>query len=142
MFVQAVRQEKLDYETLIKGFRENYLSIILANLLVFALVALGIFALIIPGIIIGCRLAFTAYIVMDKKLDPIEAVETSWRMTRGHGWKIFFMGFCSFFIYIFGLIMLLVGIFPAMIWVSSSFATLYQSVLNEKEKPVEAPVEA
>jgi hypothetical protein len=63
-------------------------------------------------------------------------------MTRGHGWKIFFMGFCSFFIYIFGLIMLLVGIFPAMIWVSSSFATLYQSVLNEKEKPVEAPMEA
>jgi hypothetical protein len=142
MFVQSVRQEKLDYETLIKGFRENYLSIVLANLLVIALVALGIFALIIPGIIIGCRLAFTAYLVMDKKLDPIEAVETSWRMTRGHGWTIFFMGFSSFFIYIFGLIMLLVGIFPAMIWVSSSFATLYQSVLNEKEKLVEVPVEA
>jgi hypothetical protein len=142
MFVQSVRQEKPDYETLIKGFSENYLSIVLANLLVTALVALGLFALIIPGIIIGCRLAFTAFLVMDKKLDPIEAVETSWRMTRGHGWTIFFMGFSSFFIYIFGLILLLVGIFPAAIWVSSSFATLYQSVLNEKEKPVEATTEA
>jgi magnesium-transporting ATPase (P-type) len=138
MFVQSVRKDKLDFETLIKGFRENYLSIILANLLVTALVALGLFALIIPGIIIGCRLAFTAYLVMDKKLDPIEAVETSWRMTRGHGWTIFLMGFSSFFIYIFGLIMLLVGIFPAMIWVSSSFASLYQSVLNEKEALTEA----
>jgi uncharacterized membrane protein len=142
MFVQSVRQEVPDFETLIKGFRENYLSIVLANLLVTALVALGIFALIIPGIVIGCRLAFTAYLVMDKKLDPIEAVETSWRMTRGHGWTIFFMGFSSFFIYIFGLILLLVGIFPAMIWVSSSFATLYQSVLLEKEKPVEVTAEA
>lgn len=140
MFVQSVREEKLDFETLIKGFRENYLSIILANLLVTALVILGMFALIIPGIIIGCRLAFTAYLVMDKKLDPIEAVETSWRMTRGHGWTIFLMGFSAFFIYIFGLIMLFVGIFPAIIWVSSSFATLYQSVLNEKEKPAEAVV--
>ena len=83
MFVQSVRQEKPDFETLIKGFRENYLSIVLANLLVTALVAMGIFALIIPGIIIGCRLAFVAYLVMDKKLDPIEAVETSLETDEG-----------------------------------------------------------
>jgi uncharacterized membrane protein len=116
---------------------ENYLHIILANLLVFALVVLGCFALLIPGIIIGCRLAFVSYIVMDKKLDPIEAVEMSWRMTRGHGWKIFFMAIISFFIMIFGLIMLIVGIFPALVWISSSFAALYESVNKEKEQPVE-----
>ena len=138
MFIQAVRQEKVDFETLIKGFRENYLSIILANLLVGALVALGIFALIIPGIIIGCRLVFVSYLVMDKKLDPIEAVETSWRLTRGHGWTVFFMGFVSFFIIIFGFVLLIVGVFPAIIWVGSSFASLYQSVLLEKERPAEA----
>ena len=74
---------------------------------------------------------------MDKKLDPIEAVEMSWRMTRGHGWKIFFMGILSFFIIIFGLIMLIVGIFPALVWVSSSFAALYESVNREKEKIAE-----
>lgn len=137
IFVKAVRKEKPDFELLIKGFWENYLHIILANLLVFALVMLGLFALIVPGIIIGCRLAFTAYIVMDKKLDPIEAVELSWKLTRGHGWTIFLMGFVSFFIYILGLMLLLVGIFPAIMWVKSSFASLYQSVLLEKEKPVE-----
>jgi hypothetical protein len=134
MFVQAVRQEKPDFELLISGFRENYLSIILANLLVCALIGLGIFALIIPGIIIACRLSFVSYIIMDKKVDPIEAVEMSWRLTRGHGWTIFFMGFVSIFIVIFGFIMLLVGIFPAAIWISSSFATLYESVCREKEK--------
>jgi uncharacterized membrane protein len=117
---------------------ENYLHIVLANLLVFALVILGLFALIIPGIIIACRLVFVSYIIMDKKLDPIEAVEMSWRLTRGHGWQIFLMGFVSIFIIIFGLLMLIVGIFPALIWISSSFATLYESVLREKEKPAEA----
>jgi hypothetical protein len=137
IFVQAVRKVKPDFEYLIKGFMENYLHIVLANLLVFALVVLGFFALIIPGIIIGCRLAFVSYIIMDKKLDPIEAVEMSWRLTRGHGWQIFFMGFVSIFIIIFGLLMFLVGIFPALIWISSSFASLYESVLREKEKPVE-----
>src|SRR5512140_317761 len=96
IFVQAVRKIKPDFELLISGFWTNYLYIILANLLVFALIVLGLFALIIPGIIIACRLAFTAFIVMDKKLDPIEAVELSWKLTRGHGWTIFLMGFVSF----------------------------------------------
>ena len=138
IFVQAVRRIKPDFELLIKGFMENYLNIILANLLVFALVVLGCFALIIPGIIIGCRLVFVSYIIMDKKLDPIEAVEMSWRLTRGHGWQIFLMGLVSFFIIIFGLILLIIGIFPAIMWISSSFATLYESVLKEKEKVAEA----
>ncbi len=138
IFVQAVRKIKPDFEYLIKGFMENYLSIVLANLLVFALVVMGFFALIIPGIIIACRLVFVSYIIMDKKLDPIEAVELSWRLTRGHGWQIFFMAIASFFICIFGLMLLIVGIFPAIIWISSSFAALYESVLREKEKPAEA----
>ena len=68
---------------------------------------------------------------MDKGLDPIEAVEESWRLTRGHGWKIFFMGFVSIFIAIFGLILVFVGILPAIIWISSSFASLYEQVLGD-----------
>jgi len=137
IFVQAARKIKPDFEYLIKGFWENYLYIILANLLVVALAVLGFFALVVPGIIIACRLVFVSYIVMDKKLDPIEAVELSWKLTRGHGWTIFLMGLTSFFIFIFGLALMFVGVFPAIIWISSSFAALYQSVLLEKEKPVE-----
>jgi len=53
------------------------------------------------------------------------------------------MAFVSFFIYIFGLMLILVGILPATMWVKSSFASLYQSVLIEKEKPAEeVPVAA
>jgi len=133
MFLQAVRDTRPDFNTLVRGFRENYLSIVLANLLTISLVMLGVVALIVPGIIIGCRLAFVGYLVMDKKLDPIMAVEESWKMTRGHGWTIFFMAIVSFFIYIAGLCLIFVGVFPAAMWVSSSFASLYQAVLVEKE---------
>lgn len=136
IFVQAVRRIQPDFEYLIKGFMQNYFHIVLANLLVTALIILGFFALIIPGIILACRLAFVSYIVMDKKLDPIEAVELSWKLTRGHGWQIFFMGISSFFIIIFGLCLMIVGIFPAIMWVASSFASLYESVLREKEPAV------
>jgi hypothetical protein len=84
---------------------------------------------------------------MDKGLDPIRAAEESWRLTRGHGWKIFLMGFLSFFIYIAGFICFFIGVLVSDMWVKSSYATLYQSVLIEKgmyqvaEAPVtEAPV--
>ena len=132
LFVHAVRRQNIDFRWLVKGFSENYLNIILSCLLVFALVMIGIIFLIIPGIIIGCRLAFVAYLVMDKNLDPIAAIEESWRLTKGYGWTIFFMGFVSFFIVLFGLLMLIVGIFPAIIWVSSAHAVLYQDILAEK----------
>jgi hypothetical protein len=133
MFVQAVRDIRPDFNMIVRGFRENYLGIVLASLLTFALVALGFIMLIIPGIIVACRLAFVGYLVMDKKLDPIMAVEESWKMTRGHGWMIFWLAIVSFFIIIAGLCVVIVGIFPASVWVGSAFATLYQDVLAERD---------
>jgi hypothetical protein len=132
MFLQAVRDIRPDFNLLVSGFKENYLGIVLASLLTFSLIMLGIIALIVPGIIIACRLAFVGYLVMDKKLDPIMAVEESWKMTKGHGWTVFFMGIVSFFIYIAGFCLLIVGIFPASIWVGSSFASLYETIRTER----------
>jgi uncharacterized membrane protein len=130
LFVQAVRGIRIDVKNIIAGFN-NYLNVVLANLLVMALVGIATVALIIPGIIVGCRLAFVSYLVMDKNYDPITAVETSWKMTRGHGWKIFGLGFISIFIFIAGLALFIVGILPAIMWIKASFASLYQAVLTE-----------
>lgn len=130
MFVQAVRGQKLNFHTLLAGF-QNYLHVVLAHLLVTALIGLALVALIIPGIIVACRLAFVSYLVMDKNLDPIEAVETSWKMTRGYGFTIFGLGVTSIFVGFVGLLCLIVGIFPAVIWIKASFASLYQAILME-----------
>jgi len=138
IFVHAARDIRPKFETLIQGFKENYLYIVLANLLATALIMLGFIFLIIPGIIVACRLAFVSYLVMDKKLDPIIAVEESWKLTKGHGWTIFFMGFVSIFIFILGLALLFVGVLPAIMWISSSFASLYEAVLTEKNAQIES----
>ena len=132
MFVQAVRAEKPEFETLIVGFRKNYLHIVLANVLVGALVVMGFIFLIVPGIIVACRLTFVPYLVIDKGLDPIAAVEESWKMTKGHGWTVFGMAVLSFFIAILGLILCFIGILPAIMWISSSFASLYEGIQAER----------
>jgi len=130
MFVKAVRGEKADFHNLVRGFKENYPDIVLANIMVFGIVLLGMAFLIIPGIILSCRLVFVKYLVMDKKLAPMEALEESWRMTEGYAWTIFFLGFISIFIIMFGFLLLIIGVLPAIAYVSSTFASLYEAILT------------
>ncbi|MGD9928779.1 MAG: hypothetical protein AB7U05_02065 [Mangrovibacterium sp.] len=136
VYLDAVRDKEIDLKKLFAGFN-NYLNIILANLLKTALVVMGFLFLIIPGIVLLCRLAFVSYLVMDEKLDPIQAIERSWKLTRGIGWNIFFMGILSFFIGLLGIVLLIIGIFPALIWIHSSFATIFQAALNRENGTIE-----
>jgi len=136
IYLRAIRDEPIDIQEMFVGFK-NYVNIILAHLLATAIIVLGFIFFIIPGIIFACRLVFVPYLVMDRNLDAIKAVEKSWQMTYGHGWKIFAMGIMSFFIIVFGLILLIVGVFPAAMWVSSAFASLYHSIDHDEKMNLE-----
>lgn len=137
IFLQGVRGDRVEIKRIFDGFG-NYVNIILANLLVFGLFFIGLVVFIVPGIYVACRLAFTSYLVMDEELDPVAAVEASWRMTRGHAWKIFVLALLSILIFIGGLVLLLVGLFPALMWAKASFASLYLSISQSNSaQPVE-----
>lgn len=140
LFLKAMRGEDADIKYLFDGFRTKYLKIVLANLIVVALTIIGFIMLIVPGIIVLCRLAFVSYLIMDKDLEPMQAVEKSWQMTRGQGWKIFGMGILAFFLYIGGIIVFIVGVLISIMWVHSAFATLYQSVLNQNDDDNPIPI--
>jgi len=135
VFLKAVRGESFKAYEIFYAF-QNLGNIILANILVFAIIGAGIVLLIVPGIIFACKLVFVPFLVTDQKMDAIEAIKKSWEMTRGFGWTIFGMGVMSFFIALAGVICLIVGIFPAAIWISCAFATLYWSV-SLKQKTVQ-----
>ena len=142
MYLRAIRNEKFEISEMFDGFKKNYINIILANLLTIAIVGLGFVFLIVPGIILACRLAFVSYLVMDKNMEPIAAVEKSWEMTKGHGWQIFGMGLLVIPIVIGGLICFIVGIVFSIIWISAAFASMYHAVdLEEKEQLDEFVVE-
>jgi uncharacterized membrane protein len=127
LYLKMARDQVYQIGELFDGFK-NYLNIIIANLLVTALVALGFIMLVIPGIIVACRLCFVPYIIMDQKLDPIKAVEKSWQMTRGHGWKIFGIAMTAIPIFIAGLICMIVGVLFSIMWIHMAFASLYYSI--------------
>lgn len=138
LYLRGVRDEKMEISELFDGFRKNYLNIILAHLLFIAIVGIGLIFLIIPGIILACRLAFIPYLVMDKNLEPVAAMEKSWELTRGHGWTVFGMAMLAIPVFIAGLLCLLVGAFIALMWIWASFAALYHAMDLEDRQRLEA----
>lgn len=136
IYLRGIRNEEIDLGELFVGFKNNYLNIILANLLLFAIIGIGFVFLIIPGIILACRLSFVTYLVMDKGMDPVGAVEKSWTMTRGYGWKIFGIFLLAIPIFFAGIIFFVVGVIFAMIWIHAAITALYHAVDLEDQKRI------
>lgn len=130
IFVKGVRGDKVEVKSIFDGFK-NYINVVLASLLTFGLIGIGMIVFVIPGIYVACRLAFVSYLVMDEGLDPIAAVEASWRITRGHALKIFVLGFLSIIMFILGFALLIVGTLPATMWIKAAFAALYLSITSQ-----------
>ena len=128
-YLKAARGEKPEIQDLTKVL-ENYWNILLANILSGAIIFIGLILLIVPGIIFACKLAFVPYLVMEKKMDAVAAVQESWRLTNGHALTIFVMALLAIPIAIGGLILFGVGIILAQMWISLSFASLYHAVIS------------
>ncbi len=126
-YLKAARGDQPKVKDIFEVF-QNYVNAILANLLVSAIICIGLFLLIVPGIIFACKLAFVPYLVVDRKMEAIEAVKESWRMTKGHAWQVFLIGLLAIPIAIAGLICLGVGVIVAIMWVSLAVASLYHAV--------------
>jgi len=126
-YLKAARGDKLEIKNMFEAFR-NYWNAVLANVLVSVIVIIGFALLIIPGIIFACKLAFTPYLVVDRKMEVIEAVKESWRITNGHAWKVFLIGLLGIPISIAGLICFGVGIIVSIMWISLAIASLYHSI--------------
>ena len=132
--LRAARGDKLEIKDMFEAFK-NYVNVVLANLLAGAIIVIGLVLLIVPGIIFACKLAFIPYLVIDRKMEAIEAVKESWRMTGGHAWKVFFIGILAVLLAIAGLICFGVGIIFAIIWIRLAFASLYHAVATSGGAP-------
>jgi len=101
-------------------------------------VAIGFILLIIPGIIAAIALMFTPYLIVDRKLGPIEAMKESARMTKGHRWRLFLFGIVLGLLNIAGALALLVGLFVSIPVSALALVHVYRA-LEKKEAPT-API--
>ncbi len=89
----------------------------------------GIILLIIPGIYISIRMSFAYYILIDKKLTPMEAIRESWKLTEGKVWKLF----CFYFIMFFFLLVTFLAFFLTIPFMQVVHVTLYNRLIKKDE---------
>lgn len=124
VFAQAARGEAVAFPDVWEGFR-NYGSALAAAILGGLAVGLGLLLLVVPGIWIGLRLAFVPYLVPERGLGPIEALETSWAQTEGHALQLLGLGLLATVVGLLGLLAFGVGLLLALVFVQLALASFY-----------------
>jgi uncharacterized membrane protein len=107
--LQVARGGRPPLDTVFKGSR-YFVSLLLGQLLLALVVALGMVLLIVPGIILALGLLFWSYLIVDKHLAPIEAMKASWALTMGHKMNLAVFGILSFLVGLGGLLACCVGV--------------------------------
>ena len=85
MGAKQARHEQVQFRDLFAGF-QCLLPLLIAGIAVVGAIALGSAILIVPGLYLCGCLCFVPILIIDKKMRPLDAVQTSWRTTRNHAW--------------------------------------------------------
>ncbi len=131
--LKAARGDKVEVKDMLEPFK-NYFNAVLANILVDVVIVVGLFFFIAPGIYFAVKLAFVPFLIVDRKLDAIEAFKESWRMTSGFGGEIFLIGLLTIPIYIGGFILLGVGVIISSLWVAAAVASMFHAVVVRRKR--------
>ena len=115
-----------------KGF-EVFVPSLLAGILISIFVGLGYFFLIIPGIIISALYMFALPLIMEKKMEFWEAMETSRKLVTKNWFELsIFMLVLSIFQFI-GFLLLLIGLLVAVPVMFAAIAYAYCDLIGLEE---------
>lgn len=118
----------------------TYVKFIAACIAYCILVWVGLICCIIPGIIIGVRLMFTPFILLDEpETELTEAFKKSWVMTSGNFWSLFGLLIVALLINVVGFVCCCIGvIFTAVMAVFMMVIAYYQlkDNVNDFGQPV------
>ncbi len=143
-FLRTSRGTHVDFKNLFDDFSAGkFVQYVLTNIIVGLFVIVGIFLLVIPGIIVGSMLAFTSYIIMDEprniswKSDHFwKAIKKSVAMTKGVRWKLFCFFLILLGINILGALALGLGLLVSIPVSGLAFAALYDKFVGTRVEPV------
>ena len=113
-------------------FINYFICTIIENLVV----GIGLILLIIPGIFFLVRFSLGLYVLVDRDLGPIEALQRSWKIVRGCSWKVLGLILVCLLIDFVGLCLLVVGLLVTIPITIIAFALLYRELEAQTFKEV------
>ena len=115
---------------------EHFLNMLGATILQSIIVLVGLVLLIIPGIIASLLLSMTQLSVIDKKLNPIDALKESYRLTRPHLWPLFVFMLAIIVLNLIGLVALVIGLLVTLPVSLIAVAHVYRKLTAAQEPMV------
>ena len=111
------------------GF-QNFIQLVLLNLVMGILIALGFILLIIPGIYLAVSYTFALPLILERNMDFWTAMETS-RKEIGQRWfQIFGFGILLFLLNLLGAIALGIGLFVTLPITFCAIAIAYRKIFG------------
>jgi uncharacterized membrane protein len=133
IFLDIYDGKKAEISTLFTTY-EQYFDFFICCLLVTLIVVAGIILLIAPGIIWALKYQFALYLVIDRKMKPIDAIKLSGKMTHGHKVNLFLFWWVVLGVCVLGFLCCCVGIVPAGIVTVFAYIHIYRTLLADYEK--------
>ena len=131
-FLNLIRKEDIRYERLFDGYKDFIRTFLLEFFYCIAIV-IGLFLLIVPGIIVAIGLSMAPYILKDDpQISAMDALMKSWKMTNGHKMKLFWLGLSFIGWIILGLITFGIGFFLIAPYIETTFAHYYEDLKKEQ----------
>lgn len=115
----------------------NYLLVIkywLGSVIFGLIVLLGILLFLVPGIIWAIKLQYYSFLIVEKKMGPIEAFRLSWQITKGNKWQLFLLGILLGLITLLGVLALVVGLLISIPTTMLAQAYVYRKLLSQDKK--------
>jgi uncharacterized membrane protein len=119
--------ERPIFENLFDGLAHfhKYLG---ACIIVSFAVMMGLLLLIVPGIVFLIRLWFLGFVIVDSKAGPLEAIQQSWDISRGHTKSLLGFFFILIGLNLLGLICLGVGVLVTLPISGLALAHIYRTL--------------
>ena len=126
-------QYRFDINNILHGFTcGKYLNVVFTNLLVNIFTAFWTLLFIIPGIIKGYAYAMTPYILAENpNIKPMQAINLSCRMTKGHKLDLFVLGFSFIGWYMLGALAFGIGTAFVVPYDRATHAQFYLALRSE-----------
>jgi uncharacterized membrane protein len=131
IFLKISRGSAVEFDELFGG-KKYFWKFVGGSLLYGLIVFAGFILFIIPGIIWAYKYSLVSYFIVDKDMNPMDAIRESGRVTYGYKWNIFMLQAFVMVLYIVGLLCLGIGLIVSVVVAGLMSAFMYRALLGEK----------
>lgn len=126
---KLVKRRATTFSDFFRGFN-YFLPLLLASIVTGIFILLGLLLLIVPGIYLAVAYSFTVPLILERKMDFWQAMETSRKLISKRWFSFFWLGLLVFLINIAGALACGLGLLVTVPLTYCTYVAAYENILG------------